>query len=147
MRPHVLALAAAMLAGSGLASAADPVVGTFSGSSKSNYYLFDIETAGTFSGFVFSQTDILPGYDITTVMVNGILLDDLVPAAADYYAFSLDVLPGTMSFYVAGMSLGGGSFVGSYTVTPVPEAGAVAMALAGAGLVGGVAAARRRKAA
>lgn len=147
MRYQALALAAAMLVGSSAASAAEPVVGSFASSSKSSYYLFDVDFAGTFTGFVFAETDKPIAYDITTVMVNGILLDDLLPAGADYYSFTMDVLPGTMSIYVAGKSFGGGSFGGSYSITPVPEAGSVAMALAGAGVIGVAAVARRRKAA
>ena len=147
MRYQALALAAAMLVGSSAVSAAEPVTGSFASSSKSSYYLFDVDFAGTFTGFVFSETDKPIAYDITTVMVNGILLDDLLPAGADYYSFTMDVLPGTMSIYVSGLSIGGGSFGGSYSITPVPEAGSVAMALAGAGVIGAAAVARRRKAA
>ena len=137
---------ASLLLGSSAAMAVEPVTGSFASSSKSSYYLFDVDFAGTFTGFVFSETDKSVGYDIATVMVNGIILDDLLPAGADYYSFTLDVLPGTMSIYVGGKSLGGGSFVGSYGVVPtaVPEASAMFMSLAGLGVVGAAVAARRR---
>lgn len=59
----------------------------------------------------------------------------------DYFYFSAPVAAGLHSILVSGKSYGG-SFVGSYEVTAVPEPTAVAMALAGVGLV--VSVSRRR---
>jgi hypothetical protein len=143
---RAVALAAALTLGSGAVLAAEPVSGSFASSAKSATFLFDIDFEGTFSSFVFSEAHKSPGYDITSVLVNGTPLFDLIPVGPDYYSFDLAVLPGTVSIKVQGASIGGGSFTGSYTVTPVPEASAVAMTLAGLGLVGLVAARRRQAA-
>ena len=66
---------------------------------------------------------------------------------ADYYEFSLNIAAGTHTIAIKGTPYGG-SYVGSYTLTPVtapvPEAGPLVLSLAGLGAVGFVALSRRR---
>lgn len=143
MRRFVLAaITAASLLG-GTAHAAAPVFGVAASSASSETILFDIDYAGLFTGMVFAEAS---EYDVHSVTVNGVSLADMVGDEADFFEFSFDVTPGTMSIAITGLSVGGGNVYTSYEVTPVPEAGSVAMALAGLGVVG-VLAARRRRAA
>lgn len=144
MRKVIVSLVTALGLSAGAVQAAEPVTGVLASSAMSETVFFDIDFAGVFSGMVYAEEGV---YDIGLVAVNGVLLDDLVGPGADFYEFSFDVLPGTMALTVHGSSFAGGSFFAAYEVTPaVPEAGSVAMALAGAGVIGGVAVARRRKA-
>lgn len=121
------------------ASAAD-VSGSFASSSSSYGTLFSSD-AGILTGSVLSSFTGSSGYDIFTVLVDGVSIPDLIPAKDDYFYFSAPVAAGLHSILVSGKSYGG-SFVGAYEVTSVPEPTAVAMALAGVGLV--VSISRRR---
>jgi hypothetical protein len=87
-----------------------------------------------------------PGYDITSVSIDGVAIPDLLPAVgADYFEFSLDVAPGLHTIAVKGVPYGG-SFVGSYSLTPVPEANALLLGLAGLGALGLATSRRGRRA-
>lgn len=141
-----IALAAAVftsLAWSVSAHAA-PVSGSFAGSGGSQFFGFEIEEAGTLNGSVLSSFSGVSGYDITSVSVDGVALVDLLPAVGDdYFVFSLSLLPGVHTIAVKGTSYGG-SFVGSYAITPVPEPAALALVGAGLGLLGAMRFAQRR---
>jgi hypothetical protein len=93
------------------------------------------------SGSVLSSFTGASGYNITSVKVDGIAIVDLLPGLDDYYFFSLDVAAGFHTISVGGLSYGGG-YVGSYSVTSVPEPTSLALVLGGLGVVGGLA--RRR---
>lgn len=132
-------LALAILALSATAAQAD-VSGSF-GSSSSLGGTFFASDAGLLSGSVLSSFTGLSGYNITSVTVDGIAIVDLLPGLDDYYFFSTPVAAGAHNISVTGLSYGG-SFVGSYSVTSVPEPESFALALAGLGIAGGLA--RRR---
>ena len=75
------------------------------------------------------------------MQIDGNALADLLPGLDDYYYFSAPVLSGFHTIAVFGKSYGG-SFVGSYEVSAVPEPSAEWLALVGILLVGNLA--RRR---
>lgn len=120
---------------------------SFIGSGTSQFFGFEIDYAAKLTGSIVSSFSGLAGYDITSVTIDGTPIPDLLPAVgADYFEFSLDVAPGLHTIFVKGLPYGG-SFVGSYTLTPaVPEANALLLSLAGLGAVGFAAARRSRRA-
>lgn len=121
---------------------AEDVSGSFVSSSP--LYLTGFASdAGLFTGKVMSSFDGLSGYDIFGVMVDGHVLPDLLPGPNDFYAFSAPVLGGFHTIAVFGKSYGG-SFVGSYEVSSVPEPASMALVLAGVGVVASVARRRMR---
>lgn len=114
---------------------AAPEAGSFAGSGGAQFFGFEIDHAGTLTGSVLSSFSGSSGYDITSVSVDGVALVDLLPAVGDdYFAFNLSLLPGVHTISVKGTSYGG-SFVGSYAITPVPEPAALALVGAGLGLL------------
>lgn len=119
---------------------------SFIGSGTSQFFGFEIDYAAKLTGSIVSSFSGLAGYDISSVSIDGVLIPDLLPAVgADYFEFSLDVAPGLHTIFVKGTPYGG-SFVGSYTLTPaVPEANALLLGLAGLGAVGFAAARRGRR--
>ncbi|OGA81790.1 MAG: hypothetical protein A2711_05625 [Burkholderiales bacterium RIFCSPHIGHO2_01_FULL_63_240] len=120
---------------------------SFIGSGTSQFFGFEIDYAAKLTGSIVSSFSGLAGYDITSVTIDGTPIPDLLPAVGtDYFEFSLDVAPGLHTIFVKGLPYGG-SFVGSYTLTPaVPEANALLLSLAGLGAVGFAAARRSRRA-
>ncbi|RTL31652.1 MAG: PEP-CTERM sorting domain-containing protein [Burkholderiales bacterium] len=139
MKRAAVCLGLALAAATSGALAAD-VSGSFASSSASYGTLFSSD-AGILTGSVLSSFTGSSGYDIFSVKVDGTSIPDLIPGKDDYFYFSAPVAAGLHSILVSGKSYGG-SFVGSYEVTAVPEPTAVAMALAGVGLV--VSVSRRR---
>ena len=137
--------AAALIAMAAPSHAAESA--SFSGSGTSQFFGFEIDYAGKLTGSIVSSFSGLAGYDITSVTIDGLPIPDLLPAVgADYFEFSLDVAPGLHTIFVKGLPYGG-SFVGSYAVTPaVPEANAMLLSLAGLGAVGFAAVRRGRRA-
>lgn len=119
---------------------ADDVSGSFVGSSPA-YMTGFASDAGVLTASVLSSFTGKAGYDIFAVQIDGNALADLLPGLDDYYYFSAPVLSGFHTIAVFGKSYGG-SFVGSYDVTAVPEPSAEALALVGLLLVGSLA--RRR---
>lgn len=141
------AIAIASAALIGLASPAHADEGaSFIGSGTSQFFGFEIDYAATLTGSVVSSFSGLAGYDITSVTIDGISIPDLLPAVgADYFEFTFDVAPGLHTIFVKGVPYGG-SFVGSYTLTPaVPEANALLLALSGLGAAGFAVARRGRR--
>ncbi len=120
---------------------------SFIGSGTSQFFGFEIDYAAKLTGSIVSSFSGLAGYDIPSVTIDGTPIPDLLPAVGtDYFEFSLDVAPGLHTIFVKGLPYGG-SFVGSYTLTPaVPEANALLLSLAGLGAVGFAAARRSRRA-
>lgn len=109
---------------------------SFIGSGTSQFFGFEIDYSAKLTGSIVSSFSGLAGYDITSVTIDGVALPDLLPlVGADYFEFSLDVAPGLHTIFVKGVPHGG-SFVGSYSLTPVPEANALMLGLAGLGAVG-----------
>lgn len=139
MKRFAVSLGLALSVAATGASAAD-VSGSFASSSSGSGAFF-ISDAGTLTGSVLSSFTGSAGYDIFSVLVDGVSIPDLIPAKDDYFYFTTPVAAGLHSIIVTGKSYGGG-YVGSYEVTSVPEPTAVAMALAGVGLV--VSISRRR---
>jgi hypothetical protein len=136
--------AAALIALSAPAQADESA--SFSGSGASQFFGFEIDYAGLLTGSVVSSFSGQSGYDITSVTVDGIAFPDLLPlVGADYFEFKLDVAPGLHTIAIKGLPRGG-SFVGSYSVVPVPEADAWVMGLAGLGAAGFVVSRRKRRA-
>ncbi|WP_159098991.1 PEP-CTERM sorting domain-containing protein [Aquabacterium olei] len=144
MKRSLFALAtAAALCVAGAAHAAEPVYGTLSGTSKSVKTVFEVDYAGTLYGNLSSYLIDGVGYDIFSVVVDGVTLVDELPASPnDFYSFALPVLPGEHTIWVKGASFGG-QFSGTYTVTPVPEPESLALAMTG--LVGVAGALGRRR--
>ena len=134
----VLALA---LAASG--AQAEEVSGSFV-SSTSSFLTGFASDAGLLTGSVMSSFTGKSGYDIFKVTVDGISVPDALPGLNGDYAFSMPVLSGLHTIMVSGKSYGG-SFVGSYDVSAVPEPASLALAVAGAALVVSVAHRRRRR--
>lgn len=137
----------AMLMGLVLAVAAtgaqaEDVDGSFV-SSSSTYLTGFASDAGLLTGSVMSSFTGKAGYDIFKVLVDGNSVPDLLPGYNDYYEFSAPVLAGFHTIAVFGKSYGG-SFVGSYGVTTVPEPESLALALAGIGIVASVSRRRMR---
>lgn len=109
---------------------------SFIGSGTSQFFGFEIDYSAKLTGSIVSSFSGMAGYDITSVTIDGVALPDLLPlVGADYFEFSLDVAPGLHTIFVKGVPYGG-SFVGSYSLTPVPEANALMLGLAGLGAVG-----------
>ena len=131
MRHTLSALAsAALLAFSGTAQSA-PETGSFVGSGGTQFFGFEIDYTGFLTGSVLSSFTGLSGYDITSVTLDGSPILDSLPAAGDdLYNFAVTVAPGEHIIAVKGKSYGG-FYVGSYAVTPVPEAGTAVLALSG----------------
>lgn len=119
---------------------------SFIGSGTSQFFGFEIDYSAKLTGSVVSSFSGSAGYDITSVSIDGISIPDLLPAVgADYFEFSLDVGPGLHTIFVKGLPYGG-SFVGSYVLTPaVPEANAMLLGLAGLAAVGFAASRRNRR--
>lgn len=147
------ALSSLALAASVLLSLSGPVraaeSASFTGSGASQFFGFEIDYAATLTGSVLSSLSGLAGYDITSVTVDGVAFPDLLPAVGtDYYEFSLDIAAGIHTIAIKGTPYGG-SYVGSYTLSPVtapvPEAHALALGLAGLGALGVVASRRVRR--
>lgn len=145
MRHTLSALATAtLLAFTGAAQSA-PETGSFVGSGSTQFFGFEIDYTGLLTGSVLSSFTGLSGYDITSVTLDGVALVDSLPAVGDdLYSFSLTVAPGAHILAVKGTSYGG-FYVGSYAVTPVPEAAAAALTLSGLALLA-LTARRRRQA-
>lgn len=135
MKRAAVCLGLALAAATSGALAAN-VSGSFVSSSASYGTLFSSDD-GILTGSVLSSFTGSSGYDIFSVFVDGISIPDLIPTKDDYFYFSAPVTAGLHSILVSGKSYGG-SFVGSYEVAAVPEPSAVAMALAGVGLVASV---------
>ena len=74
----------------------------------------------------------LRGVLVETPLIGGVILP------------GFDVTPGLHTIFVKGVPYGG-SFVGSYSLTPVPEANALMLGLAGLGAVGFAASRRGRR--
>jgi hypothetical protein len=113
---------------------------SFIGSGASQFFGFEIDYEATLTGSVVSSFSGLAGYDITSVTIDGVAFPDLLPAVgADYYEFSLSLAAGVHTIAIKGTPYGG-SYVGSYTLTPVtapvPEVNALALSLAGMGAIG-----------
>jgi hypothetical protein len=115
---------------------AEDVSGSFV-SSTSTYLTGFASDAGLLTGSVMSSFTGKAGYDIYKVLVDGVSVPDLLPGLNDYYDFSAPVLGGFHTIAVFGKSYGG-SFVGSYEVSSVPEPESLALALAGLGIVASV---------
>ena len=114
---------------------------SFIGSGTSQFFGFEIDYAATLTGSVVSS--------FTSVTIDGLAFPDLLPAVgADYFEFSLNIAAGTHTIAIKGTPYGG-SYVGSYTLTPVtapvPEANALALSLAGMGAIGFAASRRGRR--
>lgn len=157
MKLRQFALAAALVV-SGAAHAAPTILdlstgsASFSSAAASQDYQFTLpfgSTAGlgtVTAAFVFGT-----GYDISSVTFGSstqfVTTNTVAPGVTFDLAtlFSGPLAAGTYNFTVKGTSFGGGQYTGNITVTPVPEAETYALALAGLGVVGLVAA-RRRKA-
>lgn len=144
---HPLAIASAAifaLAGATSAAKAAPVEGSFASTAGSFFVGFELESPGFLTGSVLSSFSGSAGYDIGSVTLNGVPLADLLPGVGDdYFAFSVAVLPGLTTLSVKGQSFGGG-FVGSYSVSPIPEPAALGLSLAALLAVGAAVAWRRR---
>lgn len=134
-----LGLALALTATGALAA---DVSGSFVGSSPTFMTGFASD-AGVLTASVLSSFTGKAGYDISSVEIDGKAIADLLPGMDDYYFFSAPVLSGFHTITVFGKPYGG-SFVGSYEVTAVPEPSAEVLALVGMGLVGGLAYRSRR---
>ena len=138
------ALAAAVLIALAAPAHADESA-SFIGSGASQFFGFEIDYSAKLTGSIVSSFSGLSGYDITSVTIDGVAIPDLLPAVgADYFEFSFDVTPGLHTIFVKGVPYGG-SFVGSYSLTPVPEANALMLGLAGLGAVGFAASRRGRR--
>lgn len=137
---RIAVCAALALATVATGALAEDVDGSFASSSPT-YLTGFASDAGLLTGSVMSSFTGKAGYDIFTVLVDGNSVPDLLPGYNDYYDFSMPVLAGFHTIAVFGKSYGG-SFVGSYSVASVPEPASLALALAGLGIVAGVA--RRR---
>lgn len=149
----IRALSTVALATAALLSLAAPAhaaeSASFIGSGSSQFFGFEIDYAATLTGSVVSSFSGLAGYDITSVTIDGLAFPDLLPAVgADYFEFSLNIAAGTHTIAIKGTPYGG-SYVGSYTLTPVtapvPEANALALSLAGMGAIGFAASRRGRR--
>lgn len=132
------ALSAALLTLSAPVHAAESA--SFIGTGTSQFFGFEIDYAATLTGSIVSSLSGSAGYDITSVTIDGVGFPDLLPAVgADYYEFSIDIAAGVHTIAVKGLPYGG-SYVGSYTLTPVtapvPEANALVLSLAGLGAAG-----------
>jgi len=145
-----LTLSATVLTLSALSMPAQAVESaSFIGTGTSQFFGFEIDYDATLTGSVLSSLSGSAGYDITSVTIDGVAFPDLLPLVpADYYEFSLDIAAGIHTIAVKGVPYGG-SYVGSYTLTPVtapvPEANALALALAGFGAVTFAASRRGRR--
>ena len=156
MKLRQFAVAAALVV-SGAAHAAPTILdlsggtATFSSSAASQDYQFTLPFGTTGGvGTVTASFIFGAGYDISAVTFGGnnvTVFTTIVPNVSFDLAtlFSGPLAAGTYNFTVTGTSLSNGQYTGSITVTPVPEAETYALALAGLGVVGLVAA-RRRKA-
>lgn len=144
MRHTLSALATAtLLAVSGAAHSA-PETGSFVGSGSAQFFGFEIDYTGLLTGSVLSSFTGSSGYDITSVTLDGVSLADSLPDVGDdLYSFSLTVTPGAHILAVKGVSYGG-FYVGSYAVTPVPEAAAAALTLGGLGVLALISRRRRQ---
>jgi hypothetical protein len=137
------ATAAALLA-CPLAAHSEPETGSFVGSGSTQFFGFEIDYVGLLTGSVVSSFTGLSGYDITSVTLDGVsLLDSLPDSGDDAYSFSVTVAPGEHILAVKGKAYGG-LYVGSYAVTPVPEATAGVLSLGGLAVLAWVAQRRRR---
>ena len=149
---------AAALAVAGAAHASTPIFldlssgeVTFASTAASQEYTFtllsDVIGGGAVSASLVKIGGKTAGYDITSVVFNGVTLvpDATGPTYDNFTLFDGLLTAGTYSFTINGVSKAGGVYTGAIAVTPaVPEAGSMAMALAGLGMVGLVAARRRR---
>ncbi len=110
------------------------VGGAIAGTSTSNYTL-SLSAPGTFAGVLNSLGDIT---------ITSITLGSMTAAAPNSGTFSFSGLSaGNYTLSISSASSSFGAFVGTGSVTPVPEAGVVSMALAGVGMAAFVA--RRRR--
>lgn len=126
---------------------------TFSGSLAEETFQFTLGVPATDGiGSVFTQFTNTFGYDLTSVTFGSSTLPvisiNLGAGMTTEFVnlFSGPLAAGTYSFTVKGTpKMAGGSFTGNISVTPVPEAESIALALAGLGVVGAVAARRRKQ--
>lgn len=149
-------VAAAALVAVGAAQAAPIVLDlssgevTFASAAASQEYTFTLATDSIGGGGVSASLVKIggktAGYDITSVVFNGlpVAVDASGPTFENYTLFDGLLAAGTYSFTITGVSKAGGLYTGAIAVTPVPEAGSIALTLAGLGVVGLVAARRRR---
>jgi len=145
MRSTLTALSTAVLLACSGAAHAAPEAGSFIGSGSTQFFGFEIDYTGLLTGSVLSSFTGVSGYDITSVTIDGTPLLDSLPAVGDdLYSFSLTVSPGEHLIAVKGKSFGG-FYVGSYTITPVPEASSAALLLGGLGAVWAVSRLRTRR--
>lgn len=155
--------AAAAIAMAGTAAQAAPIIldlssgsASFASSAASQEYQFTLpfgagNSLGTVTASLTTRRGVSIGYDISSVTFNSGNVTVDTEVLAPGVSFDLATLfegplaAGTYNFTVKGTSFNKGQYTGSITVTPVPEAETYALALAGLGVVGLVAA-RRRKA-
>lgn len=127
------------LAGLGLAlvgMGAHAVEGSFASSAASYTKTFS-SGAGELSLSVTAPFTGKAGYDIFSVLLDGMGLTDLNPGKSDDYEYTGLIDAGLHTIVVTGKSYGG-QFSGAFEVTPVPEPGSLALVLAGLGVVAGV---------
>ncbi len=120
----------------GLDPVAAPVAGFAMFGSGITSYSFTLSTLSSLSGSLFG---------FGTISLNSILVDStptLLGSGGTFNVSGLSAGAHTLTFNYSSPTIGG--FAGTVSTSPVPEAGAIAMALVGAGVVGF--AARRRKA-